>query len=32
VLPYLEDDAVTDAVAVSEIGQLLQSNFNFGAS
>ena len=32
VLPYLENDAVTDAVAVSEIGQLLQSNFNFGAS
>jgi hypothetical protein len=31
VLPYLENDAVTDAVAVSEIGQLLQSNFNFGA-
>lgn len=32
VVPYLENDAVTDAVAVSEIGQLLQSNFNFGAS
>jgi len=32
VLPYLEDEAVTDAVAVSGIGQLLQSNFNFGAS
>ena len=28
VLPYLENDAVTDA----EIGELLQSNFNFGAS
>ena len=32
VVPYLESDAATDAVAVSEIGDVLRGNFNLGES
>lgn len=32
VVPYLENDAVTNAVAVSEIRVVLQGNFNLGES